>query len=432
MPTSLLISVDTHVAEPLDLWSSRLPKHLRDRALRGEHIGDGRFLETHYPGGGRIAMERDRHADGSLMEFIGGGPPEKTMADLDADGIWGAVALPNAGMMGSFGADHELALAHARVYNDWLVEAYGPYRPRIALAATIPLTDVGDAVREIERIAAKGFSAIIVPVMPPRPYAGETFDPVWAAAEANGMQVIMHLATGFLTDAQGRPVSNAFSMTDAAGHADPDSESSQAEQAMGTLMAAAGVAPVGHSYHPVARRLLEQEASSHTAKRAIMSLIGGGVLERFPSLHFSFIEFDAHWLPSLVAAMDISFRVGIGQDTSLLEGVWDHTKSTEEQTGLVRMFDLEGKWPYPLAPSDYIRRQVHVSFMDDPVAVAMRQVVGVQSLMWGNDYAHPEGTYPKSRDALDQLLKDVPTDERTAIVGGTAAHVFGFDLPATV
>ncbi len=48
--------------------------------------------------------------------------------------------------------------------------------------------------------------------------------------------------------------------------------------------------------------------------------------------------------------------------------------------------------------------------------------------MWGNDYPHPEGTWPDSAAALAEQFKDVPDDERTAMVCGTAARVFGFDL----
>ena len=43
-------------------------------------------------------------------------------------------------------------------------------------------------------------------------------------------------------------------------------------------------------------------------------LIGGGVPERYPDLHFALIEFNAHWLASLVGSMDKCWVTGIGQD----------------------------------------------------------------------------------------------------------------------
>ena len=35
-------------------------------------------------------------------------------------------------------------------------------------------------------------------------------------------------------------------------------------------------------------------------QQVICELIGGGVPERYPDLHFALIEFNAHWLASLV------------------------------------------------------------------------------------------------------------------------------------
>jgi predicted TIM-barrel fold metal-dependent hydrolase len=316
MADDLLISADTHLGEPLDLWSTRLPESLRERAVWAHHIGGDRYLELHHPGGGRHAAQRYLHIDGSMMEYIGGGSAEQTLADLQGDGVWGAVVFPNGGLVGSFGPDHELALAHAQIYNDYVSESYARYRDRFALAAPIPLTDVSDAVAEVERVAGMGFRAILVPVMPPRPYAGKLYDPVWAAARANGLQVTMHLATGFQTDNQGNPIDNGFSMMGTGAESSPDDQQDDsAEAARLAIMSTAGTAGANRDLDPVARRLIEQEAGADTAKHALMSLIGAGVLDRFPSLHFAFIEFNANWLPGVVAAMDKACRVGIGQDT---------------------------------------------------------------------------------------------------------------------
>ena len=49
---------------------------------------------------------------------------------------------------------------------------------------------------EIERVAAGGFRAILLPAVPPKPYYSRDFDPVWAAAQANGVHVFIHTQTG--------------------------------------------------------------------------------------------------------------------------------------------------------------------------------------------------------------------------------------------
>ena len=45
-------------------------------------------------------------------------------------------------------------------------------------------------------------------------------------------------------------------------------------------------------------------------QQVICELIGGGVPERYPDLHFALIEFNAHWLASLVGSMDKCWVTG--------------------------------------------------------------------------------------------------------------------------
>jgi predicted TIM-barrel fold metal-dependent hydrolase len=80
-------------------------------------------------------------------------------------------------------------------------------------------------------------------------------------------------------------------------------------------------------------------------------------------------------------------------------------------------------------PSEYIRRQFHVSFQEDPVAVACRHITGVSTIVWGNDYPHAEGTFRGSRRLLAELFAGVPDEERDAMVGGTLGGLLGFEAP---
>ena len=60
--------------------------------------------------------------------------------------------------------------------------------------------------------------------------------------------------------------------------------------------------------------------------------------------------------------------------------------------------------------------------------VRRRYAIGTDTVMWGNDYPHPEGTWPTSQDVARDQFSDVSDDDLHAIVGGNAAKVFGFDL----
>ena len=79
-------------------------------------------------------------------------------------------------------------------------------------------------------------------------------------------------------------------------------------------------------------------------------------------------------------------------------------------------------------PSDFFKRNVFVSFQEDPYGLRMRDVYSTDVLLWGSDYPHTESTFPRSRDILGHILEDVDRREIPMIVSGNAARVYGFDL----
>lgn len=136
----------------------------------------------------------------------------------------------------------------------------------------------------------------------------------------------------------------------------------------------------------------------------LLMLAAGGALDRFPGLRIVTVETGASWLAWIMTQADAIYE--------------DHQM-----------------WARPklsLKPSELIRRQGHATFMHDPVAVNNRHITGIECLMWGNDYPHPEGTWPSSQAVSAEQFAGVPDDEVAAMVGLTAARVFGFEIPARV
>jgi predicted TIM-barrel fold metal-dependent hydrolase len=405
-----VVSADGHVLEPTDLFRTRLPAHLRDRAVWEEDfeveplVDDGAriFRRLHTPGFEGWTISRYRQTGGRMPE----GDPDRILEDMDFDGIDVQLMHPNLSLFGLYSDDHELSMAHARVYNDYLIERFAPYFARLAPTAPVPLTDIGDAVAEIERVAAVGFRGILLPAVPPMPYHSPDLDPVWAAAQANGVHVFFHCATG--------------------GVKVDDPEATTLKTVMG--MAAEANQPITPKL--ASRRMMTQCVyNTINPQQLIIELVGGGVAERYPDLHFALIEFNAHWLASLVGAMEKAWVTGVGQDADWWLGVWDDSRAADDQPQMARMFDLNEKWPYPLRPSEYVRRQFHVSFQDDPVAIACRHLTGVSTIVWGSDYPHAEGTFRGSRELIARQFEGVPADERAAMLGGTLGGLLGFDAP---
>src|SRR5437868_4802904 len=195
-----IVSADGHIVEPVDLFRTRLPKNLRDRGFWEENFeidplvpgGVREFALVRTPGFEGWAVSRYRHFDGTPHT----GDPERMLEDMDLDGIDAQLMHPNRSLFALYSDDHELSIAHARVYNDYVIERYTPHFDRIAPTAPIPLTNVDDAVAEIERVGAAGFRAVLLPAMSPIPYWSPELEPVWAAAREIGVHVFFHCATG--------------------------------------------------------------------------------------------------------------------------------------------------------------------------------------------------------------------------------------------
>ena len=136
-----VVSADGHILEPTDLFLTRLPKHLRDRGVWEEDFeieplveGGARFFrKLHTPGFEGWTISRYRQTGGRTPE----GDPAMILEDLASDGVDAAVMHPNLSLFGLYSDDHELSMAHARVYNDYIVERFAPFFDRLAPTAPV-------------------------------------------------------------------------------------------------------------------------------------------------------------------------------------------------------------------------------------------------------------------------------------------------------
>ena len=140
------------------------------------------------------------------------------------------------------------------------------------------------------------------------------------------------------------------------------------------------------------------------AHRPLWFLIWGGVLERFPRMKLVFTESRCDWVPSTLTYLDAIYA----------QRFFSHIRETVK-----------------LKPSEYWERQCYVaaSFMG-PDESALRHEVGLSKLMWGADYPHLEGTWPRTRKSLARCFRGIPPDEVRAILTDNPARLYGFDVDA--
>jgi len=76
-------------------------------------------------------------------------------------------------------------------------------------------------------------------------------------------------------------------------------------------------------------------------------------------------------------------------------------------------------------PSFYCKRQFYFTFEDDRAGLLTRPLLNVDHLMWGSDYPHTEGTFPRSREQIARDFAELPEAETHKLVVDNAAHLYG-------
>ena len=123
------------------------------------------------------------------------------------------------------------------------------------------------------------------------------------------------------------------------------------------------------------------------------------MFERFPKLTFVCAEFEAGWAAPMLRYFD--------------SAVWDGTHPYVA-------YDL------PLKPSDYFQRNMALTFIRDEVAVRCRDIIGVENLMWSDDYPHLESCWPDSAAVIDRVMPEeqVPPEARERMLEGNATRIY--------
>ncbi|WP_101756657.1 amidohydrolase family protein [Oceanicoccus sp. KOV_DT_Chl] len=143
------------------------------------------------------------------------------------------------------------------------------------------------------------------------------------------------------------------------------------------------------------------------AARPLWFLVFGGVFELFPRLKFVITEVSEFWIPHVLELMDVR-------------------ASTKHTTG--KLGDFRSN--LTMKPSEYFNRNcwVGASALFDEGSTAVRNEIGINNVMWGTDYPHPEGSWPHTHEKMLKYLKGVPERELELMLSGNAVDCYGLDL----
>ena len=133
------------------------------------------------------------------------------------------------------------------------------------------------------------------------------------------------------------------------------------------------------------------------------SFVGGGILEKHPSLRVAFLEANCSWLPWLLWRLD--------------DG---HEREVD-----VYMPELT------LKPSELFKRQCWVSIEpDEGPAKYTIDWIGSNQIVFSTDYPHGDSRYPESVAAF--LEMGIPDEDKRKILWDNCARFYKVGIPVGV
>jgi predicted TIM-barrel fold metal-dependent hydrolase len=367
-----IISVDDHVVEPPDLWTSRLASTFLDR---GPGVARGPATVFDFVGGagsfrpatdGSVAdywLYEDRRFPLFKLSAAAGFPRDEVdlsmltyddirpgcfdvgarLEDMDLNHVEASMCFPMfprfCGQQFFEATDRELALACVQAYNDWMVDEWcGTSGGRLIPLCLIPLWDPRLAADEVRRNAARGVHAVTFSELPtnlglPSIHdAGRHWDPFFAACEETGTVINMHIGSGSRMP----------------------STSPDAPAAVGSTL------------------------TFNNAMGSLTDWLFSGAFVRFPKLVIAYSEGQIGWIPYILERADV---------------VWEHNRGWGGVADQV-----------PEPPSTYFGPHVYGCFFQDAFGLRNLDAIGVDNVTFETDYPHSDSTWPHTRKIAEEMM----------------------------
>lgn len=347
-----IMDSDMHVIEPANLWQTYMDSEFLDRAPKGLSRFQGDMMmevtgknvpywttsPNYHDWQQHVAAEQDETYRYSYERDWNSATQVRAM---DMEGLDIAFLYPSRGLytLAVDGMDPPLGAAIATAYNRWMHEFCSIAPDRMFGASMVSPFDVETAVHETRNsVKHQDMKAVFIRpnIVNGRNWHDPYYDSLWSEIESSGVPLGFHEGANALLP--------------------------QVGENLDTYM-------MHHTVcHPVNMML------------AVVSFIGGGILERFPKLNVGFLEANCGWVPWLVWRLD------------------EH-------------YELSGRFESPELkhePREYFLRQCFVSVEADETPATFVETAGLMdTVVFSTDYPHNDSMFPKSTDIfLDMPLSD--------------------------
>jgi predicted TIM-barrel fold metal-dependent hydrolase len=390
MEKLIMISADGHAVMPPELWTTFLEPKFHTYLDRLEKEGGlySRMMQALMDMRTPAEMLRsfDKLDSRGTGKWRGVWDLETRLAEMDREGVAAEFVFHgdhHAGDMfySVFSGTYSFACVDAgvRAFNRWAHDAFGSSDRLLLTSPVGSCSDIDAVIKEAHWIADNGFIGAYVPGFCAFPGQPPLYDPywdrLWATYADLGLVLIIH-------GGYGAPQGVAFGDMDAA---------------------AARIAKTGGGDPELVMELKNNVLNgdffaSLQCRQALWQLMLGGVFDRHPKLKLMETEVRADWIPATIR---------------MLDRVWEAQRGT---------------LPAKRRPSEYWRDNcmAGVSFMRRS-EVDLRHELGVETMAFGRDFPHLEGSWPNTGEYLRKLFGGVPEADVRALLGENLIRFLGLD-----
>ena len=337
-----IFSVDDHIIEPADLWTSRLPAKYREIGPRVVDEGgrefwayeDQRVLTVGLNAVAGHPREAWNSEPTRFADMIPGCfDPKERARDILSQGVLASVCFPTlprfGGMLFNSFKDKELADLCVKAWNDFILDEWCPAGPT-GLFVPMTICQVWDpqlAAEEVRRCAGLGSKALCFvenPVPDGLPgFHSDHWDPLWEAVTETGLPVCMHIASS-------------------------------------------GYVPMPDPKAPVSTLIT---LFNVCGMLALVNLVTSPVCHKFPTIQIAFSEAGIGWIPSVLERADRQMDRHTG---------WAHTRRD-------------------LKPSEIFARNMYACMVEEPLGLSFYDAIGPDRILAETDYPHSDTSGEVSR-----------------------------------
>jgi predicted TIM-barrel fold metal-dependent hydrolase len=391
----VIVSCDSHAGVPKELWAEYLPAKYHDLLPSLQQDNVVYPTAIYLLGRKNGSAGHPEHLQAHAEEWHGLHDATLRVADMDREGIAAELIYLGDFRLGDMfhnvsGRDYGLDAWEdgAKGWNRFNADNFGWAPERFLVTGAIgPCVDMDAQLAELDWMADHKFVGVYGPGYLKHPDMPPVSDPYWdrfwAKCVERGLTVVVHAGYGTMQGSAFSAVERIYNdVAEAAGTTEQEALYAHADA-------------VSQESLDFFFNFLNKNVDS---RRPMWQMMLGGVFDRFPDLKVLLTEIRLDWIPATLAHLDAVYE------------------------------ENRGSLPATRAPSEYwpTNFMAGASFIHK-AEVEHRHELGVDTILFGRDFPHPEGTWPHTKEFLRAAFTGVADDEVRKMVGLNGIRFLGLD-----